>query len=116
MPSTTGHGVQSSTGRDGLHRAAEFFWQLWGGPARRAGFSGHQNGHQTSKKWYSWVMTDLLDFLAKSAMFEAQSRHKLANPGHWLHFQLRVQQEFMKVTRKSASRSASKIMLARYSA
>ena len=40
-------------------------------------------------------MTDLLDFLAKSAMFEAQSRHKLANPGHWLHFELCVQQEVM---------------------
>jgi hypothetical protein len=57
--------------------------------------NGHQNGHQMSKKEYVWIWMNLLDSPMKSGILEEQSRHKLANPGHWLHFELCVHQEVM---------------------
>jgi hypothetical protein len=44
--------------------------------------TGHQNGHQTSKKLYSLVETDLLDSQMKSGIINLQLRGKLAESRH----------------------------------
>jgi hypothetical protein len=65
----------------------------------KASESGHQNGHQMSKKRYELVKANLLDYPMKSGIFELQTRGKSGNPGHWLHFELCVQQEVMNIDR-----------------